>query len=64
MEAKKAELKKLTDFKSYEVVPDRGQNSLSTRWVLWNKDEQVRARLTVRGFEEEEDLLLSRVIWS
>ncbi|CAC5390512.1 unnamed protein product [Mytilus coruscus] len=32
---------------------DIGQNALSTRWVITTKDNQTKARLVVRGFEEE-----------
>ena len=51
--AKLAELQKLRHFNTYEEVNDCGQNTLSTRWVVTNKDEQTKARLVVRGFEEE-----------
>ena len=51
--AKLAELQKLRHFNTYKEVNDCGQNTLSTRWVITNKDEQTKARLVVRGFEEE-----------
>ena len=38
---------------THEEVNDCGQNTLSTRWVITNKDEQTKARHVVRGFEEE-----------
>ena len=38
---------------TYEEVNDCGQNTLSTKWVITNKDEQTKARLVVWGFEEE-----------
>ena len=55
MEAKQAELKKLSDFQTYTVVEDKGQSSISTTWVMTEKGEEVRARLTARGYEEEEE---------
>ena len=51
--AKLAELRQLRHFNTYEEVNDCGQNTLSTRWFITNKDEQTKARLVVRGFEEE-----------
>ena len=53
-EAKQVELKKLQEFDTYEVVEDVGQHRISCRWVLWYKLDEVRARLTARGFEELE----------
>ena len=54
MKAKQVELEKLKEFETYDVVPDEGQYRISCRWVLWYKSEEVRARLTARGFEEKE----------
>lgn len=51
--AKLTELQKLCHFNTYEEVKDCGQYTLSTRWVITNKDGQTKARLVVRGFEEE-----------
>ena len=56
IEAKKVELKKLEEFKSYSVVDDEGQYRISCTWVLWYKGEDVRARLVARGFEEIEEV--------
>ena len=53
--AKNEELKKLADFKTYKVVEDKGQPYISTTWVMTEKGSEVRARLTARGYEEEED---------
>ncbi len=50
--AKLEEIQKLQNFKAYEVVPDDGQQRISTRWVLTMKNEQIKARLVARGFEE------------
>ena len=52
-DAKMAELHKLKQFSTYEEVNDCGQNILSTRWVITTKNGQTKARLVVRGFEEE-----------
>ena len=51
--AKLVELQKLNQFHTYEEVKDCGQQTLSTRWVITNKEGQTKARLVVRGFEEE-----------
>ncbi|CAC5406207.1 unnamed protein product [Mytilus coruscus] len=51
--AKQTELSKLHNFDTYEECDDIGQNALSTRWVITTKDNQTKARLVVRGFEEE-----------
>ena len=55
LEAKEAELKKLKDFQTYTVVEDQGQPRISTTWVMTEKGDGVRARLTARGYEEEDD---------
>ena len=46
---------KLKQFDTYQVVEDQGQDRISTTWVLTEKAETVRARLTCKGFQEEED---------
>ena len=51
--AKQAELDKLKHFETYEVVENRGQPCISTRFVLTKKNDAVRARLVARGFEED-----------
>ena len=56
--AKEAELKKLCQFDTYEEVENKDQPTLTTRWVITNKDGQAKARLVVRGFEE--DFILPR----
>ena len=56
MKAKEAELKKLEHFGSYEEVEDEGQFKISTRWVLWLKEDEIRARLTARGYEEQNNM--------
>ena len=53
IQAKLDELQKLEDFQTYSEIEDRGQNTISTTWVLWQKGEEFRARLVARGFEDE-----------
>lgn len=55
-QAKEKELEKLKEFDTYEEVPDDGQESISTTWVLTEKEGEIRARLTARGFEEESNV--------
>ena len=55
LEAKLKELEKLKEFDTYEVVDDIGQKHITTTWVLTEKGNEIRARLTCRGFQEEED---------
>ncbi|CAG2239162.1 unnamed protein product [Mytilus edulis] len=50
--AKQLELQKLRQFNTYEEVEDGGQKTISTRWVITNKNGETRARLVARGFEE------------
>ena len=56
--AKEAEMQNLQNNDVYEWVEDYGQNAVSSRWVLTEKDiaesgeSIVKARLVARGFEE------------
>ena len=54
--AKDKELKKWVEFDAVEEVQDRGQDTVSHRWVLVEKVIEgqlgVKARLCARGFEE------------
>jgi hypothetical protein len=50
--AKQNELQKLKDFSTYKIVDDEGQPVISTRWVVSQKGDKVKARLVARGFEE------------
>ena len=52
-QAKEVELNKLKNFEVYKEVEDKGQPAISTRWILWRKKDEVRARLVARGFEED-----------
>ena len=49
---KQLELSLWKKFNIYDEVPDENHTTLSTRWVITNKDK-LKARLVVRGFEEE-----------
>ena len=51
-DAKKKELAKLKEFDTYDLVNNDGQQTISTRWVLTEKDDGLKARLVARGFEE------------
>ena len=56
VEAKQKELKAFEDFEVYTEVEDKGQERLSSRWILTDKstpqEVKVKARLVCRGFEE------------
>ena len=56
--AKENELAKLEQFQTYEEVTDLGQRTLSTRWVISDKNGVFKARLVVRGFEENDIQIL------
>ena len=59
-QAKEKELENWKSFDVYTEVPDIGQKTISTRWVVTKKDicdqESIKARLVVRGFEEESQI--------
>lgn len=42
----------MVEFNTYEEVQNRGQNTISTRCVLMENADEVRARLVVKSFEE------------
>ena len=56
VEAKQKDLKAFEDFEVYTEVEDKGQERLSSRWILTDKstpqEVKVKARLVCRGFEE------------
>ena len=54
--AKDKELQKLKEFNvyDYEEVPDVGQKTISTRFVMTIRNSEYRARLVARGFEESQ----------
>ena len=58
IEAKKSELKNLTDYNTFEEVEDCGQERISSRWVVTVKEAhdgrktKCKARLVARGFQE------------
>ena len=53
IEAKNEELSRLKQFDVYEEVPGEGRSCISTRWVIVQKGEKIKARLVARGFEED-----------
>ena len=53
--AKEKELQKWKDFEVYEEVVNKGQSTISVRWVVTQKDV-LKARLVARGFEEKDDI--------
>ena len=58
LDAKKIELEQWKTMGVYQEVDDIGQDCISLRWVLKEKiddngDKMMKARLCVRGFEEE-----------
>ena len=54
-EAKIKELDNWNKFNVYDEVADSGLSTISTRWVI-TKKESVKARLVVRGFEEQSEI--------
>ncbi|XP_057290806.1 uncharacterized protein LOC130613486 [Hydractinia symbiolongicarpus] len=58
LNAKFKELTNWQDNNVFSTVEDRGQSTISTRWVITTKNIEgnkiVKARLVIRGFEEEE----------
>ena len=46
-------MKKLRQFDTYREVKNDGQPTLTTRWVRTKKDGKAKARVVVRGFEED-----------
>jgi hypothetical protein len=52
--AKEKELENWEQFEVYTEVKDVGQTLLGTNWVLVKKDNGVKARLCVRGDQEED----------
>jgi hypothetical protein len=58
-EAKKSEIENWKENDVFEIKEDIGQKTLSCRWVITEKikdgQKKVKARLVVRGFEEEDN---------
>ena len=50
--AKMEELEKLKSFNVYEEVNGDYKDCITTRWVMAMKGDKVKARIVVRGFEE------------
>ncbi|KAK4317301.1 hypothetical protein Pmani_011614 [Petrolisthes manimaculis] len=59
--AKQEEIKSWKNFGVYEEVTNMGQNALSVRWVVTEKEnmdgkKNIKARLVARGFEDKEEV--------
>ena len=56
VDAKERELNNLKEHNVFEEVPDTGQSTISSRWIITEKykdDKKItKARLVARGFEE------------
>ena len=57
LDAKNRKVKNLVEHDVYDIVKDHGQPTVSTRWVITEKEKDdgrvVKARLVARGFEEK-----------
>ena len=53
IKAKEAELDNYEKYDAYEEVPFENQNLITSRWNITQKDGKTKARLCVRGFQEE-----------
>ncbi len=56
LEAKQKELDKLKEFDTYEIIEDEGQEYITTLWVITRKGDELRARLTAKGFQELQEV--------
>ena len=62
VQAKQSEIENWKKFDVFTEVQDNGQKRISTRWVITEKmnendnHKNIKARLVVRGFEEEEQV--------
>lgn len=55
-EAMDTEMEVWRKYKVFHEVPDTGQSTLSTRWVVTQKSgDKFKARLVIRGFEEVDE---------
>ena len=58
IEAKEKELDNWNKFNVFKEVQDVGQKTISTRWVITQKEQEndkyIKARLVVKGFQEDE----------
>ena len=53
-DAKKQELKTWRDLDVFTEVDEQGQSTISSRWVLTEKEGRKKARMVTRGFEDDE----------
>ena len=64
LEAKQKQPENWTNFGVYNEIHDQGQRTISTKWVVSERElseglKCVKARLVIRGFEEDEKCGLS-----
>ena len=51
--AKEQELQKWKDYEAFEEIDEQANlDVLSSRWVITQRGEKIKARLVVRGFQE------------
>ena len=60
IQAKEVELSNWFEMEAVDVIEDKGQKLITTRWVITQKELDggimiAKARLVIRGFEEEEE---------
>ena len=57
LDAQQQELQKWKEYSVYTEVKDKGQDAITTRWVMTEKNDgntkQIKARLVARGYEED-----------
>ena len=60
IEAKEKELNNWKKFDVFNEIQDKGQTTISSRWVITQKEEDnekfIKARLVVKGFQEQESI--------
>lgn len=54
LESKFTEIQKWRNYEAFDEVVDEGQKSISTRWVITEKEGKIKSRLCARGFEDNE----------
>ena len=54
--AKEEELQKWKDYEAFEEINEQANlDVLSSRWVITQRGDKIKARLVVRGFQENEN---------
>ena len=64
-DAKLKELQRWSEYDVFEVVPDNGEKTVDTRWVVTEKTSQdgtsvIKARLVAKGFQEPSKLSIRK----